>query len=192
MQATEVTVLQRVLLYLEPLAPALGVVALAALLSTQWVNPRSHRRFAAALDDLGIAALGYAGWFLVARVVPGLETLPASFIAALYLVLRDAMMVGSGGAGSIAKRLLGLRVTSSRGGVSRPERMIVRNLPLALIVAVSWWPSPAARFAYPGLALVEVLLVWLTPSGRRLGDLLAGTVVCELQAPEESGPRDLW
>ena len=185
------TLLQWALAYLEYLAPTLGVVALAALLSIPWVCPRSHRRFAAALVDLGIALVIWGGLHLAAMVSP-FGMVPASLAAAVYLVFRDALSLPGGAAGSIGKRALRLRLRSTRAGLQPNIAAIIRNLPLGLIIIVAWWRSPAARFTYPALALVELLLTWLTPSNRRLGDLLAGTVVEDEQAGEDDDPRVLW
>ena len=100
---------------------------------------------------------------------------PWAFVALAYDLLSD-----TGGA-SAGKRLLGLEVRAVRDGARCSlARSVVRNLPWCL--ARLCYTSVA--FVPLGLAydLAEVLLVTFSPTGRRLGDLLAGTQVTPLEA----------
>ena len=75
-----------------------------------------------------------------------------------YILFKDAFFSGQ----SLMKRLLGLRVINARTQIKcRWYQSLTRNLILFI--------SP--------LNLIEVLMVVFNPSGRRLGDMLAGTVV---------------
>jgi uncharacterized RDD family membrane protein YckC len=75
-----------------------------------------------------------------------------------YILFKDALFSGQ----SIMKKLLGLRVVSLKTQVKcRWYQSLIRNIPL---------------FITPVL-LIELLMVIFNPGGRRLGDLMAGTVV---------------
>jgi len=164
--------------YFEYYALRYGVIAVAAVLSVPWLNPRSHRRFAAALIDLAIAGVGYYGWTVASALVGPLGAFPAQLVPALYLVLRDVLSVPSDDSGgSPGKRIMRVHLVRRDGGPASAERAIARNLPLLAIVILLWWPSPIARYAYPAAVLVELMLAWLAPAGRRLGALIAGTEV---------------
>jgi len=75
-----------------------------------------------------------------------------------YILFKDALFSGQ----SIMKKLLGLRVISIKTQVKcRWYQSLIRNIPL---------------FITPVL-LIELLMLIFNPGGRRLGDLMAGTVV---------------
>jgi uncharacterized RDD family membrane protein YckC len=75
-----------------------------------------------------------------------------------YILFKDAFFNGR----SIMKKLLGLRVVSAKTQVKcRWYQSLIRNIPL---------------FITPVL-LIELLMVIFNPGGRRLGDMMAGTVV---------------
>ena len=75
-----------------------------------------------------------------------------------YILFKDAFFSGQ----SITKKLLHLRVVSLKTQVKcRWYQSLIRNIPL---------------FITPVL-LIELLMVIFNPNGRRLGDMMAGTVV---------------
>jgi len=75
-----------------------------------------------------------------------------------YILFKDAFFNGQ----SIMKKLLGLRVISVKTQVKcRWYQSLLRNIPL---------------FIAP-ILLIELLMVLFNPIGRRLGDMMAGTVV---------------
>ncbi len=153
------------------------MVILACLLALPWLNPGTSKRIAAALVDLAIAVAIFMAPLVVAAVIP-VPLPPGQLLAALYLLFRDTppSIVGSG-RGSPGKQLLGVMVSDRRGLTPALERTLIRNLPLALAAVLSWWPASWAPFAYPALPLLELLTTTFAPSGRRIGDRLAGTQV---------------
>jgi len=75
-----------------------------------------------------------------------------------YILFKDAMFSGQ----SIMKKLLGLRVVSIKTQVKcRWYQSLIRNIPLLITPVL----------------IIELLAVVFNPSGRRLGDMMAGTVV---------------
>ena len=91
---------------------------------------------------------------------PAVALIIASFLVAVplgfgYFLLRDGLR-----AGSLGKRVCGLRVVDVRTGAPcRPLQSLVRNL---LLLAVG---------------TVELLVPFFRSDGRRIGDTVAGTLV---------------
>jgi uncharacterized RDD family membrane protein YckC len=119
------------------------------------------QRFVARAIDLLVAAA-------LAHLV-----VPVGFFAGLvYLLIADGVVPGR----SLGKGLIGLRVVSGDGQPAALRESILRNLPLGmgyLLFIVPWigWLLAGA------VVLLEGLLVFGNPRGRRLGDELADTQV---------------
>ena len=162
------------------------------------------RTAAAALDALLIMAI-----LVIIQIIAGalslLDSIAASWamallslLAAFGLILYYVLLEGFWGGRTVGKRALGIRVVMDTGRAVTVGAAVVRNL-LRLIDFL----FPLAPFV-PG-----VLLVLLTKSHKRLGDMAAGTIVVRdrpiehalaaLSAaaaaataePTEAGPPDL-
>src|SRR5207247_439306 len=104
-----------------------------------------------------------------------------SLLAAFGLILYYVLLEGLWGGRTVGKRALGIRVVMDTGRAVTVGAAVVRNL-LRLIDFL----FPLAPFV-PG-----VLLVLLTKSHKRLGDMAAGTIVRRGQsaaAPGRGGRR---
>jgi len=87
-----------------------------------------------------------------------------------YILFKDAFFNGQ----SIMKKILGLRVVSVKTQIKcRWYQSLIRNIILFI--------SP--------ISLIELLMVIFNPSGRRLGDLLAGTIVIDSRHPFLPKPK---
>jgi uncharacterized RDD family membrane protein YckC len=137
-----------------------------------------HRRVSAALIDFAIA--GVCGVFVADLVFPAwmdeLSTewqtndlmgawigATALFVMMPYYAISE-ILCGR----TIGKALLGLKVVSLSGGMSR-WRMLVRNL-----IRIVW---TVPYLGYGLLLFADFVLVCATPKNQRLGDLIAGTTV---------------
>ncbi len=80
----------------------------------------------------------------------------------LYPVLFELLWAGR----TPGKRMLGLAVTDSQGRAPRPAAVVMRNLLLLVDLL-------------PGLGLVGLVVAATDPAHRRLGDMVAGTMVIE-------------
>ena len=169
--------------------PLLGCLVLLGLLAIPKVNPKNHRRFRAALVDALIGmALVAAGWVAMAVVarVPFVRSfgLSGSIVGVswcvMYLVFRDGFRFGQNIRRSFGKQLAEVQPVSVRGGSLYMSIAIGRNLTAAPLVFLI---VSDLKYAVAGWALLEIILVWMTPSGRRIGDRLAGTRVEERGLP---------
>lgn len=111
----------------------------------------------------------------------------------LYSILADAIPFKGFEGQSLGKKLMRLRVVSTKVGSSRVGRVrltyresIIRNAPVgvatffALIPVWGWFIL--ALIGFP-LMVVEIYLLARAPGGQRLGDVMADTEVVELPAP---------
>lgn len=163
--------------------PVLGCLLLLGLLGIRRVNPRGHQRFRAAFLDgligIGLFLAGYAAMSVVARV-PFVRSfgLSGSLVGiswcVMYLVFRDAFRFGFNIRRSFGKQLAEVQPVSVRGRPLYLGTAVGRNLTAAPLVLVI---VPDLKYLIAGWVLLEIAFAWLTPSGRRLGDRLAGTVV---------------
>ena len=76
---------------------------------------------------------------------------------------------------SPGKRMAGLRVVADEGGAARPAELLLRNLGRLIDML-------------PGFYGVGVLVMLIHPRGKRLGDLLAGTVVVRKRRRDRRRP----
>lgn len=126
------------------------------------------------LQETGVDLFGGASSFVMGLMVGGiLLVLPGYF--AVFHVLWNGQTPG--------KRMLNLRVVDAHGAGAAPAAHLLRSL-LWLVEAVLWVPIPL------GLALII-----FTPRCRRLGDIVAGTLVLAETGPVGSGepwPDKRW
>ena len=80
---------------------------------------------------------------------------------------------------SPGKRMASLRVVGDGGGAARPAELLLRNLGRLIDML-------------PGFYGVGVLVMLIHPRGKRLGDLLAGTVVVREEAAKPALPPRHW
>lgn len=108
----------------------------------------------------------------------------------IYSILADAIPIKGFEGQSLGKKIMRLRVVSTKPGVSRLGRVrltyresIYRNAPVgvatffALIPVWGW--AILALIGFP-LMVVEIYLLVRAPGGQRLGDVMADTEVVEL------------
>jgi uncharacterized RDD family membrane protein YckC len=123
--------------------------------------------------------------FIDLLLVIGLARLPdvLGFLSATgYILARDGMFDGR----SVGKRLIGLRVLfpEDAGSAATYRESIIRNVPLALSYSV--FLIPYAGWALgPSVLVLEGLAALGDERGRRIGDLLARTMVAD-SVPERA------
>ncbi len=186
------------------LRPILPYVALAILLGVVFVArretvllpmplkpgqefPRLQMRVAALMIDLMILApiwgpLAYAVWRVDAQGLPPFEQFTRGPVTVTWTLAVIGAVVGVYGAvfelvmrATPGKRLTGCTVVAEGGERCRASAILIRN-------AVR-----VVEFHFAAIAL----LVVLTPSRQRLGDMLAGTIVVRRHAsPEASTAAD--
>jgi uncharacterized RDD family membrane protein YckC len=92
----------------------------------------------------------------------------AALLAGLYLLLRDGL---NGGGKSYGKKWLGLEVVRlDNGERCNYGKSALRNILLS-VSAIPYWGWV--------LGLIEVIMALANPQGKRVGDLLAKTMVVE-------------
>ena len=119
---------------------------------------------------VGVEALG----LLLAPFTFALSSVLSSLLTATYVACKDMPGVGVG------QRLAGGRVLDGSGGAASLARVVGRNAPLSMALLLGALPDPlglAGLFLASMVLLAEVVLMMLT--GRRLGDLVAGTRVTD-------------
>jgi uncharacterized RDD family membrane protein YckC len=146
------------------------------------------RRVAAkAIDLLVCLALGH----FLSIYLPFIGTL----VGMALLLFSDSIGHGAG----LAKRFFGLRVTPeslaggdgprAQGGSIRWPQSALRNFPLALVLGLSAVPVIGLAlwfiFNLP-YCIFEIYLMFSLRERKRLGDVLAETVVLSLTAPKEN------
>jgi hypothetical protein len=92
----------------------------------------------------------------------------------MYLVFRDAFRFGFNIRRSFGKQLAEVQPVAVTGGSLYLGNALGRNLTAAPLVFLI---VPDLKYVAAGWALLEIMVAWFTPSGRRLGDRLAGTRV---------------
>lgn len=114
-----------------------------------------------------------------------------TFMRMPYFILMEYMMRGQ----TIGKRIVGIRVVDEAGGCLRLSSLIVRNMsreveatiPGFFILSVWIWGAEGLGWGGVLLAL-WVLFVFIFPftnkDRKRLGDMLAGTVVVSVEKPK--------
>lgn len=89
----------------------------------------------------------------------------------LYPVFFELLWAGR----TPGKRMLGLAVTDAQGRAPRPAAVVMRNLLLLVDLM-------------PGMGLVGLVVSAIDPAHRRVGDLVAGTMVIEQASAEDADP----
>lgn len=134
----------------------------------------SGKRVVAALIDFAIA-------YLIGFIPFG------GTIGILYILLRDGLPFDS--SGSFGKKIMKLRPVRLDGKPMTLETSFKRNWTLVFgsvvqvllfIPIIGWALIPLVAVAAVILYILEVVLVFLDPQGRRLGDRMAGTKVVEV------------
>jgi uncharacterized RDD family membrane protein YckC len=109
-------------------------------------------------------------------------------IGILYILLRDGLPFDSSGC-SLGKKIMKLRPVRLDGKPMDLETSFKRNWTLVFgsvvqvlifIPIIGWALIPFVAVAAVILYILEVVLVFLDPQGRRLGDRMAGTKVVEV------------
>jgi uncharacterized RDD family membrane protein YckC len=142
--------------------------------------PLARRLGGSALELSTLVALEVVGTLLMGVTV-GVSSAITSLLAAVYMGVKDL----DGGRFSFGKRAVGTRVvdvkTLQRASAGK---CFLRNLPWVLFWALAVVPVIGDFIGWSLLGVMTVLdvgMIIATPTGRRLGDLLAGTQV----VPEE-------
>ena len=108
------------------------------------------------------------GWFMS-------DPLCLSFLVVMFLYF--VLLEGLGGA-TVGKRLMRLRVVDVGGGRAGLVRSLIRNV-LRVIDGL------------PTMGLVGAILIVMTPDKARVGDLVAGTRVVQIDSDRGRGRRGM-
>ncbi len=168
----------------EPPAQSTGAVVPAASPDASLVvvpRPPLARRLGGSALELGtLIGVELVGTLLMGFTF-GVSGAISSLLGAIYMGVKDL----DGGRYSFGKRAVGTRVVDVKTlGRASTGKAILRNLPWVLAWLIAVIPVVGDSIGLPliGLmALLDVGLIAATPTGRRLGDFLAGTQV----VPEE-------
>ena len=135
--------------------------------ATPTLASASERTGAYILDALMITVVAIALFYLAMpwRAYTGFATVA-------FVLFRDITGQSPG------KRILGLRVLRLDGSAPAVWALVLRNVTLAFgPLASEFMPHSRMSKVLQIIVLVEIAAVWSTR--RRIGDHLAGTVVCE-------------
>jgi uncharacterized RDD family membrane protein YckC len=137
-------------------------------------------RAAAALIDVAVMATGYAvlamGWVLtVSEFDQALSAAVLLIVMVLVLVGYPVVFESATRGRSLGKMALGLRVVSDDGGPERLRQAVFR----ALSSVIEIWMLTGGP---------AVICSMLSPRGKRLGDVFAGTMVISERAPKLNPP----
>ena len=174
---------------LQSFAPLLAVLA---VLAWRPAAPRQWRRFRAAVLDAAIAgALFLPCWLIGNRAgnatpetnLLSLLPITGATLATGFLLLRDGLAWSTRRRRSPGKSHYHLRVRVLDGSPMRATLSLLRNLPLAVTLLLI---IPGCYPVIVAILLIECLLIHVTPTGRRLGDRLAGTEVITRQQQSPS------
>ncbi|MGW0159940.1 RDD family protein [Mycobacterium sp. NPDC003323] len=137
-------------------------------------------RAAAALIDITVMGFGYAIlamlWALtLSDVDPALSAAVLIIFLVLVLVGYPAIFETASGGRSLGKMALGLRVVSDDGGPERLRQAVFR----ALSSVIEIWMLTGGP---------AVICSMISPKGKRIGDVFAGTVVISERVPRLSPP----
>lgn len=119
---------------------------------------------------------------LLAKAIDGIIVLiliellntPGFLGGLLYILIADGLFEGK----SIGKYLTHLKVTTAEGLPVKTRESVLRNSPLFFAMLISKIPI-FGPFVAGIIILFETVMIIGSPSGRRLGDELAGTQVLE-------------
>ncbi len=130
------------------------------------------KRFIAALIDNVLAS--------VVALIP----VVGGIVGAAYILLKDGLELEFMDKRSIGKKLMKLRPVRLDGSPMDINTSLMRNWPLAIGSVLSIIPLVGWLIAVPVaivISIIELVLVFTDPEGRRLGDKLAGTKVIEVE-----------
>jgi uncharacterized RDD family membrane protein YckC len=147
-------------------------------------RPPLARRLGGSALELGtLVAVEMVGSLLMGFTF-GVSGVVSSLIAAIYMGVKDL----DGGRYSFGKRAVGTRVVDATTlQRATPGKAFLRNLPWVLFWTLAIVPVIGDFIGWTLLALMAIIdlgMIVATPTGRRLGDLLANTQV----VPEERNP----
>lgn len=142
---------------------------------------RVPARILSALIDVAIVMIGGLAWNWViqefrqdsAARVQSVVLIGQILISLAYPIATETLTKGR----TVGALVVGLRATRDDGGVIRFRHALIRW--------VTFW---AFDFAVWTAMLGGVVCASLHPQGKRLGDLLAGTIVIRTRAPRGPGP----
>ncbi|RME24267.1 MAG: hypothetical protein D6798_11595 [Deltaproteobacteria bacterium] len=141
-------------------------------------GPRAGRF---AIEAAAFAVLELLGTALSPLTI-GSSGMVTSLLGMAYAALRDV----EGGRYRLVPRPHGTRLVDLRTGAPPDRaRAMTRNLPLILAWSLAVLPDPFGLLGWAAVGFVLALdaaLVLVRRDGRRLGDLLAGTAVVEVDA----------
>ncbi len=147
-------------------------------------RPPLARRLGGSALEAGTLILVEAIGVLLMGVTLGVSGALTSLLAAVYMGVKDL----DGGRYSFGKRAVGTRVVDAKTlERATAAKCFLRNLPWVLFWTLAIVPVIGDFIGWTVLALMAVVdigLIVATPTGRRLGDLMAGTQV----VPEERNP----
>lgn len=172
----------------ENTAPLLAVDSPEVLHGTQRRSPiflgqRTAPFFQRAMAKSIDVVIALALLFIGRRIHPAVGPL----CSVLYLSLKDGFGLGQ----SVGKRVVGIRVIEDALGMAASSReSSLRNLPFSLGVLFTVAPILWPLFIFVSIPwlLLELGLTFFMPTGVRLGDIVANTLVDELK--EELGSSE--
>ena len=137
-------------------------------------------RAAAALIDIAVMFAGYAVlgmvWALTLSDIDPAMSAAVLLIALVLVVVGYPVIIETATAGrSLGKMALGLRVVADDGGPERLRQAVFR----ALASVVEIWMLTGGP---------AVICSMISPTGKRLGDIFAGTMVISERAPRLTPP----
>ncbi|MGD7705001.1 RDD family protein [Microlunatus sp. Y2014] len=142
---------------------------------------RVPTRMFSALVDLAVVALGNYGWVVVLGLFRegsnaqfgAVQLIGHILVSLTYPIATETLTRGR----TLGAFALGLRVTRDDGGVIRFRHALIRWL--------TFWAFDFA--VWTGL-MGGLICAALNPHGKRLGDVLAGTIVIRTRAPRSPRP----
>ena len=143
-------------------------------------KPSTARR----LLGSGIEFLAYSVAILILNVVSPLTGGAIGFLAVPLLLLMVGLRDVKSGKFSLGKRVGGMRVVDARTLLPASDtQALKRNSYYLILILLMIFPlvkvAPTAFFKL--LLLIDVLMIFASRNGRRLGDHLAGTLVVSEQ-----------
>jgi uncharacterized RDD family membrane protein YckC len=166
-----------------PARPSPSFPAAGMSVKSSFVAPGPNKRVCAYLIDMALL-------MIVARIA-NFGPLITFAIQIVFTLFRDS--IDGQGPG---KRFAGLMVEDENGEVALPQACAIRNATLALppvlllVGTVAGFEAPGMLF-WAGVLVVEYAMTRNREDGRRIGDMLAGTRVCDRSAEIGDG-RFFW
>ena len=121
-----------------------------------------NKRVCAFLIDLVVLALIEGAVTMFSEVI-------SMIVGSIYLLFRDAIFDGR----SVGKRIAGIKTVDEAGDACTPVKSLLRNV---ILIPLMWFPLAL---------LIEYFVMRFSAREKRLGDMIAKTVVVDLR-PETS------